>query len=217
MTVEFKNQIYSKPEFPELFKFPTIITKNKSLDVIFPFELEELSATPLFNGATLEKKPITAMYTNDKVDNHSIKLILDSRSAGSIITRQLIDQLGCQVDQAASTQIIMADGATKTLIGEIDDFPIEVNGIIVLIKIPAICGHFKTPNMPAPLIEFEKEEKKSTWEVYQVLWADKNHNELPPVLLWNNNGKEKKKEEPTWNSNQAWRTNDNQEELIDWE
>ncbi|KAG9286289.1 hypothetical protein G9A89_014275 [Geosiphon pyriformis] len=70
------------------------ITKNKSLDAIFSFELKELLVTPLFSGAALKKKPITAMYTDAKVDGHLIKLILDSRSAGSIITRQLMDQLG---------------------------------------------------------------------------------------------------------------------------
>ncbi|KAG9290365.1 hypothetical protein G9A89_007096 [Geosiphon pyriformis] len=110
----------------------------------------------------------------------------------------------------------MADRTTKTPIGEIDDFSIEVNGIIVPIKVlvmeatqyqalvgndwlsktnttldwntqklqlsqNATCGHFKTPNTPVPLIEFKKEEKKSIWEVYQVLWADKNHNKLPPT------------------------------------
>ncbi|KAG9286734.1 hypothetical protein G9A89_012284 [Geosiphon pyriformis] len=73
---------------------PATITKNKSLDAIFPFELEEPSTMPLFSGAALEKKPITAMYTNVKVDGHSIKLILDSELAGSIITKQLMDQLG---------------------------------------------------------------------------------------------------------------------------
>ncbi|KAG9287689.1 hypothetical protein G9A89_004092 [Geosiphon pyriformis] len=31
--------------------------------------------------------------------------------------------------------IIIADGATKTPIGEIDDFPFEINGIIILIKV----------------------------------------------------------------------------------
>ncbi|KAG9290269.1 hypothetical protein G9A89_022245 [Geosiphon pyriformis] len=32
----------------------------------------------------------------------------------------------------------MADGATKTLIGEIDDLPIKINGIIVPIKVLVI-------------------------------------------------------------------------------
>ncbi|KAG9284517.1 hypothetical protein G9A89_014121 [Geosiphon pyriformis] len=37
-----------------------------------------------------------AMYTDVKVDGQFIKLILDSKSAGSIITKQLMDQLGRQ-------------------------------------------------------------------------------------------------------------------------
>ncbi|KAG9290964.1 hypothetical protein G9A89_011114 [Geosiphon pyriformis] len=47
----------------------------------------------LFSRATLDTKSITAMYTDVKVDGHSIKLILNSGSTGSIITKQLMDQL----------------------------------------------------------------------------------------------------------------------------
>ncbi|KAG9296381.1 hypothetical protein G9A89_014973 [Geosiphon pyriformis] len=114
---------------------PATIIENELLDAIFPFKLKEPSTTPLFSGATLEEKPITAMYTNAKVDGHSIKLILDSGLAGSIITKQLMDQLGCRVDCTASARIITTNGATKTPIGEIDDFPFEVNGIIIPIKV----------------------------------------------------------------------------------
>ncbi|KAG9303563.1 hypothetical protein G9A89_018459 [Geosiphon pyriformis] len=77
---------------------PATVINNKSLAVIFPFEIEELSSTPLFSGAILNEKPITTMYTDAKVDSQSIKLILNSSSTGSIITRQLMDQLGYQVD-----------------------------------------------------------------------------------------------------------------------
>ncbi|KAG9287264.1 hypothetical protein G9A89_008894 [Geosiphon pyriformis] len=70
---------------------PATITEDKSLAAIFPFKIKELSATSLFNRAVFEKKPITAMYTDTKVDGHAIKLILNSGSIGSIITRQLID------------------------------------------------------------------------------------------------------------------------------
>ncbi|KAG9292923.1 hypothetical protein G9A89_016285 [Geosiphon pyriformis] len=114
---------------------PATVTENKSFAAIFFFELEETINPPLFSGAALQEKPITTIYTDVKVDGHAIKLILDNRSAGSIITRQLMDQLDCQVDHAASTRIITADGATKTPIGEINDFSIEVNGIIVPIKV----------------------------------------------------------------------------------
>ncbi|KAG9303548.1 hypothetical protein G9A89_018444 [Geosiphon pyriformis] len=65
---------------------PATVTNDKLLDAIFSFELEELSNTPLFSGAVLEEKPITTMYTDAKIDGHHIKLILNSGSAGSIIT-----------------------------------------------------------------------------------------------------------------------------------
>ncbi|KAG9284569.1 hypothetical protein G9A89_000652 [Geosiphon pyriformis] len=111
------------------------VTNNEFLAAIFSFELEEPFQLPLFSGATLKKKPITVMYTDMKVDRHSIKLILDSSSAGSIITKQLMNQLGRQVDRTASTRIITADSAMKTPMGEIDNFPIEINGIVTSIKV----------------------------------------------------------------------------------
>ncbi|KAG9301546.1 hypothetical protein G9A89_008398 [Geosiphon pyriformis] len=107
---------------------PAVATEDNSLAAIFPFELEENEA--MFSGATLdEKRPITAMYTEATVNNTPIKLILDSRSAGSIITLQLVNQLGFKVDRAAMSQIITADGSTKLPYGEIDSFPFEINGI----------------------------------------------------------------------------------------
>ncbi|KAG9305085.1 hypothetical protein G9A89_007725 [Geosiphon pyriformis] len=220
---------------------PAMVTENESLTAIFPFKLEETINSPLFSGTALKEKLITAMYTDAKVDDHSIKLILDSRSAGSIITRQFIDQL--------------ADGATKTPIGEINNFPIEVNGIIVPIKVlvmeatqyqalirnnwlskinaklnwnmqelqlsqngqhtrvPATCDHFKPSNvMSAPLVNFEKEKEKSTWEAYQILWANINHNELLPILTWDDNdNKKKQREESIWKTTiDAW-NNDRKE------
>ncbi|KAG9286093.1 hypothetical protein G9A89_022770 [Geosiphon pyriformis] len=174
-----------EPKFPELFKspafaqkqlltsniLPATITENKSLAAIFPFEFEKTTTMPLFSGAALEAKPITIMYTDAKVERQSIKLILDS-----------------------------VDGVTKTPIGEIDDFSFEINGIMTSIKVlvmeatqyqalvgqhirvPTMCGHFKTPPKEKLLIELEKEKEKPTWEAYQVSWADADHNELPPIL-----------------------------------
>ncbi|KAG9295186.1 hypothetical protein G9A89_006167 [Geosiphon pyriformis] len=186
------------------------VTNDESLAAIFPFEIEKPSNTSLFSGATLNKKPITMMYTDVKVDGQSIKLILDSGSAG--------------IDRAASARIITANGATKTPIGEIDDFPFEVNSIMTPIKVlmmeatqyqalvgnnwlfkvnttldwntqelqltyqgrhicvPATCGHFKAPPREKLLIELEEKKEKPTWEAYQVSWTDANHNELSPIL-----------------------------------
>ncbi|KAG9298504.1 hypothetical protein G9A89_016501 [Geosiphon pyriformis] len=179
---------------------PATIMENKSLDTIFPFELKELSTMPLFSEAALEEKPITAMYTDVKIDGHPIKLILDS---------------SCQVDRTASARIITADRVTKTPISEINDLPIEINGIIIPIKVliieatqyqalvvPATCGHFKTTNTMAPLIDFEEEKPKPTWE----------HNKLPPILSWDNNGKGKQTNKLTWKTNNLTWTDNKQKE-----
>ncbi|KAG9298615.1 hypothetical protein G9A89_012683 [Geosiphon pyriformis] len=238
---EFGNWVCPKPEFPKLFKSLATVTEDESLAAIFSFKIKEPSEVPLFSKATLEKKSIITIYIDAKINGHSIKLILNSGSAGSIITRQLMDQLGYQVDQAASVRIITADGTTKTPIGEIDNLPIKINGIIVPIKVlvmettqyqalidnnwlfktnvtldwttqelqisqngqhaqvPVMCRHFRPSHvMPTPLIDFEEEEKKPTWEAYQVLWTNKEHNKLLLILFWeweeNNQGKEKRKE-----------------------
>ncbi|KAG9296659.1 hypothetical protein G9A89_009918 [Geosiphon pyriformis] len=166
---------------------PATVTKNESLAAIFLFELEKTINSPLFSGTALEEKLITAMYTDAKVDD-------------------------CQVDRTASTRIITANRVIKTLIREIDNFPIEVNSIIVPIKVlvieatqyqalvPATCGHFKPIIMPStPPIKFEEKKVKPTWEVYQVSWADIDYNKLLPILAWDNNdnGKEKQREKPT--------------------
>ncbi|KAG9285006.1 hypothetical protein G9A89_009816 [Geosiphon pyriformis] len=187
------------------------ISNDKSLAAIFPFKPEEITLVPLFSGAILKEKSITVMYTDVRVDDHPIKLILDSGSAGSIITRQLIDQL--------------ADGVTKTPIGEIDNFPFEVNGIVTPIKVLvmeatqyqalvgndwlfknqhirvlATCGHFKTPPKEKLLIELEEIKEKPTWEAYQVSWANADHNKLPPILSWDDK-KKKKRERRTYLEN----------------
>ncbi|KAG9286075.1 hypothetical protein G9A89_022752 [Geosiphon pyriformis] len=175
-------------------------------------------------------KPITTMYTDAKVKEQSIKLILDS---------------GRQVDQAASARIITADGVIKTPIGEINDFSFEVNSIMTSIKVlvmeatqyqalvgndwlfkvnltyqgqhiyvPAMCGHFKTPPREKLLIELEEEKEKPTWEAYQMSWADKEHNKLPPIFFWDDSNKRKgkQKEELTWEIDDLTWTDNNKTE-----
>ncbi|KAG9298414.1 hypothetical protein G9A89_000413 [Geosiphon pyriformis] len=195
---------------------PATITKNKLLDVIFLFKLKEPSTTLLFSEAALEEKPIMAIYTDAKVNGHSIKLILNNRSAGSIIIKQLMDQLGYQVNHAASTRIITTNGATKTSISKIDNFPIEVNSIMVLIKVlvikatqyQALIGNdWLSKTNPEQLTHMRtsyEEEKKPTWEAYQVFWTNTEHNELLPS------------KKLIWKANQAWETDNDQEEQINW-
>ncbi|KAG9288108.1 hypothetical protein G9A89_017703 [Geosiphon pyriformis] len=196
---------------------PAIVTNNKSLIVIFPFKLKETTPVLLFSEAALDTKPITVMYTDAKVNGHAIKLILDSRLAGS-----------CRVDCTASACIIIADGVTKIPIGEIDNFSFKVNSIIMSIKVLvmkatqilniATCGHFKTTNSTTPLIEFKEEERKPTWKAYQVSWTEADHNKLPPILSWNEPEKRKQREELIWETEDlTWTNNDNNKLTLNWE
>ncbi|KAG9301066.1 hypothetical protein G9A89_015802 [Geosiphon pyriformis] len=135
---------------------PATVTNNELLTAIFPFKLEELIFTSLFSGATLKKKPITIIYTDAKVDGHPIKLILDSRLAGSIITRQLMDQL-----------------ATKTPIDEIDNLLIKINGIMWV-------GHIQKIQITYQRIAGHQAEKKIDKLIKQLL----NLCPLYKELIW---------------------------------
>ncbi|KAG9294958.1 hypothetical protein G9A89_017752 [Geosiphon pyriformis] len=174
---------------------PATITENKLLNAIFPFKLKELSTTPLFSGATLEKKPITAMYTDAKVDGHSIKLILDNRLADSIITKQLMDQL-----------------ATKTSNGEIDDFFIKVKNIMIPIKVlvmkatqyQALIGNdwlFKTnPEQPTHM-HTKRGEKTYLRSLPSFLGQHQTQQAAAKNKKRKKNGK---KEKPTTDSNSTY-------------
>ncbi|KAG9291120.1 hypothetical protein G9A89_012992 [Geosiphon pyriformis] len=164
---------------------PATITENTTLATIFPFDIDNLNTHSLFSGAAINQdKPIMALYTDARVEGIDIKLILDSGSAGSIIMKQLMDQLGCRVDHAATAWILTADENTKTPIGEIDNFPFEINGIQIPTKVlimkatqyqalharvPATCGHFKNQRTKEPLIEFEDTSMPPTIKTYQEL------------------------------------------------
>ncbi|KAG9287978.1 hypothetical protein G9A89_017573 [Geosiphon pyriformis] len=170
---------------------PATITEDTTLATIFLFDIDNLNTHSLFSGAAINQdKPIMALYTNARVREIDIKLILDSRSA---------------VDCAATAQIITVDGNTKTPIREIDNFLFEINGIQIPTKkttgcqkpmllstetsknfnsFPATCRHFKNQRIEEPLIEFEDTSMSPTIKTYQVSWADDYQTELPPLPTW---------------------------------
>ncbi|KAG9290088.1 hypothetical protein G9A89_010394 [Geosiphon pyriformis] len=94
---------------------PAQIAQNANLLDIFPFEFEaNESPFLLSNAAVNEQKAITTMYTEATVEGKPIRLILDSGSAGIIVT---------------------ADGMKKTPVEEIDDFPFSIDGITIPVKV----------------------------------------------------------------------------------
>ncbi|KAG9298123.1 hypothetical protein G9A89_004022 [Geosiphon pyriformis] len=115
---------------------PAQIAQNANLSDIFPFEFEANELPFLLsNAAVNEQKAITAMYTKATVEEKPIHLILDNRSAGSIITYQPIQQLKQNVDRPAQTIIVTADGMKKISVGKIDDFLFTIDEIIIPVKV----------------------------------------------------------------------------------
>ncbi|KAG9306878.1 hypothetical protein G9A89_002547 [Geosiphon pyriformis] len=115
---------------------PARIAEKANLSDIFPFKFEANELPFLLsNAAANEQKAITAMYTEAKVEGKPIHLILDSGSAGSIITYQLMQQLKRNVDQPAQTIIVTTDGMKKTPVREIDNFSFTIDGITIPVKV----------------------------------------------------------------------------------
>ncbi|KAG9303361.1 hypothetical protein G9A89_013687 [Geosiphon pyriformis] len=166
---------------------PAQIAQNANLLDIFPFEFEaNESPFLLSNAAVNEQKAITAMYTEATVEGKPIHLILDSGLAGIIVT---------------------ADGMKKTPVGEIDNFPFTIDGIIIPVKVlvmntpqyqalelkisyqgqytivPAICGTFNKQSEKAPAFEFEEEKEIPITKTYMALrsasnWAEETEQEI---------------------------------------
>ncbi|KAG9284280.1 hypothetical protein G9A89_002090 [Geosiphon pyriformis] len=177
------------------------IAQNANLLDIFPFEFEANKLPFLLSNAAVNKqKAITAIYTEAIVKGKPICLILDSGSAGSIITYQLMQQLKQNVNRPAQTVIVTADGMKKTPVGEIDDFPFTIDGIIIPVKVletqklkisyqeqytivPAICSTFNKQLEKAPVFEFKEEKEMPLTETYMALglpsnWAEETEQEI---------------------------------------
>ncbi|KAG9295272.1 hypothetical protein G9A89_004167 [Geosiphon pyriformis] len=182
---------------------PARIAENANLSNIFPFEFEANESPFLLSSAAVNKqKTITAMYTEAEAKGKPIHLILDSGSAESIITYQLIQQLKRNVDRPAQTVIVTADGMKKTPVGEIDNFLFTLDGITIPVKVLVIdapqyqaltgkpknyksltknnarvlatCGTFNKCSEKAPAFEFEPEEEKQTIETFMALGSISN-------------------------------------------
>ncbi|KAG9289999.1 hypothetical protein G9A89_010305 [Geosiphon pyriformis] len=186
---------------------PARIAENANLSDIFPFEFEANESPFLLNNAVVnEQKAITAMYTKAEVEGKPIRLILDSGSAGSIITYQLMQQLKKNVDRPVQTIIVTANSMKKTPVEEIDNFPFTIDGITIPVKVlvmdapqyqaleltisyqeqhvrvPATCDTFNKCSKKALAFEFEPEKEKPIIETFMTFgstsnWAEETEQE----------------------------------------
>ncbi|KAG9306736.1 hypothetical protein G9A89_004445 [Geosiphon pyriformis] len=171
---------------------PAQIVQNANLSDIFPFEFEtNKSLFLLSNAAVNEQKAITAMYIKATIKRKPIQLILDSRSTGSIITYQLIQQLNQNVNRPIQTVIVTADGMKKTLVREINNFLFTIDGIIIPVKVLLFKANanlnWETQELKISyqrqyiivlatslVFEFEEKKKMPLTEIYMALGSTSN-------------------------------------------
>ncbi|KAG9300078.1 hypothetical protein G9A89_018355 [Geosiphon pyriformis] len=178
-------QLFNNTRRTEFSPYCTLgrIAENANLSDIFSFEFEANESLFLLNNAAANKqKAITAMYTKAEVKEKAIRLILDSRSARSIITYQLMQQL------KKNTVIVITNGMKKTSVEEIANFSFTFDEITIPVKVLIIkTGKPKNynssikDNMPkysllvkAPVFEFEEKEEKHVVKTFMALESTSN-------------------------------------------
>ena len=70
----------------------------------------------------------TVLECQVEIDGNDIPAIIDSGAAASIVTRDTIEQLGYEPEEASNCEIITATGERSKSLGRIRDFPITING-----------------------------------------------------------------------------------------
>ncbi|CAG8762083.1 22309_t:CDS:2, partial [Rhizophagus irregularis] len=80
----------------------------------------------------------TAMYCDAMIKGKRIPLIVDTGAAGSIVTCQLLNDLGIAIDRPSAIVMINVNGEKKRPLGEVLDFPITVGGVTVPINVVVI-------------------------------------------------------------------------------
>ncbi|KAG9302772.1 hypothetical protein G9A89_009549 [Geosiphon pyriformis] len=167
------------------------IAQNANLSNIFPFEFEaNESPFLLSNAAVNEQKAITAMYTEATVEGKLICLILDSGSAKSIITYQLIQQLKQNVDRPTQTVIVTTNAlvgndwllkANANLNWKTQELKISYQGQYTIVS--ATCDTFNKRSEKALVFEFKEKKEMPLTETYMAFgspsnWAEKTEQEI---------------------------------------
>ena len=65
----------------------------------------------------------TAMYCDATIHSRKIPLILDNGAAGSIVSCELLNDLGIPIDRPSTTLMINVNGERKRPLGEVLEFP----------------------------------------------------------------------------------------------
>ncbi|POG79864.1 hypothetical protein GLOIN_2v1869520 [Rhizophagus irregularis DAOM 181602=DAOM 197198] len=137
MTVDAKEQateIKKKKATVRKKKTPKISPKLRS-------DVGKSLRKPMTRSAKFAHQDVqstTAMYCDAMIKGKRIPLIVDTGAAGSIVTCQLLNDLGIAIDRPSAIVMINVNGEKKRPLGEVLDFPITVGGVTVPINVVVI-------------------------------------------------------------------------------
>ncbi|PKB95168.1 hypothetical protein RhiirA5_386188, partial [Rhizophagus irregularis] len=75
------------------------------------------------------------LYYDATVKGREIPLIIDSGAAGSIVSCQLLNDLGIAIDRPSTTLMINVNGEQRRPLGEVLNFPVTIKGMTIPIDV----------------------------------------------------------------------------------
>src|SRR5437868_9631625 len=100
--------------------------------------VETYFAEPFSNNSTQLSTYTTPVKCNIKIRNKSYSAIIDSGTSISIISCQIVKELGLKIDTCSSSLIVSAIGPSIRPLGIIKDLPIKIERITISIDIEVI-------------------------------------------------------------------------------
>jgi hypothetical protein len=73
----------------------------------------------------------TALYCNATIKNIEFPLIVDSGSAGSIISLNLLKELDMEITHASKTLMVNVNGERRRPLGAVNDIPLKIEGHMI--------------------------------------------------------------------------------------
>lgn len=80
----------------------------------------------------------TSLYCDAELQGTEMPLIIDTGAAGSLVSCQLLNDLGISIDRPSATVIVDVNGDRKRPLGEVESLPISIQGIIIPAKDVAV-------------------------------------------------------------------------------
>ena len=83
-------------------------------------------------------KAVEVVYCSATVDNKPIYLILDSGSAGNVMSKSFLQQLGRKIESASTIIMINIQGGRSRPLGRVTNIPLQLDGVEIPIDVDII-------------------------------------------------------------------------------